>query len=105
MKDGVDLTDCRIAPIHLLAEISGCGGMVSVLTDEVSRMHEHPAAAAGGIVDGVTRTRFKNAHERVHYFRRGEEFPRLRARVVGELLDEVLVSPAEDVGWHVLVRQ
>ena len=49
--------------------------------------------------------RLEDAHQGVHDLRRGEELARLGAGVVGELLDEVLVGAAQDVGRHALVRE
>ena len=47
----------------------------------------------------------QDPHQRVHDLRGREELARLRTGVVGELLDEVLVGPAQHIGRHGAVRQ
>ena len=49
--------------------------------------------------------RLQDPHQGVHDLRRREELARLRAGVVGELLYEVLVGPAQHIGRHAAVRQ
>jgi hypothetical protein len=68
-------------------------------------VHQHAAAAAGGVVDRVAGLRLQDAHQRVHHLGRGEELAGLGAGVVGELLDQILVGAAEHVGRHALVRE
>jgi len=94
-----------VAPVHLLREVAGAGGVVALLAEVVGRVHQHAARTGGGVVDRVARARFENAHEGVHDLGRREEFASLGARVVRELLDEVLVRPAENVGRDARVRQ
>ena len=105
VQHGVDLADGGVAPVHLLREVAGAGGVVAVLAQVVGRVHQHAARAGGRVVDRVARARLEDAHERVDDLRRGEELARLGARVVGELLDEVLVGAAEHVGRNALVRE
>ena len=105
VQHGVDLADRGVAPVHLLREVAGAGGVVALLAEVVGRVHQHAARTGGGVVNRVARTRFENAHEGVHDFRRREELARLGARVVRELLDEVLVGPAQDVRRDALVRK
>ena len=51
------------------------------------------------------RMRFEDAHQRVNYLRGREELAGLGTSVVGELLDEVLVGSAQNVGRHAAIRQ
>nr|WP_256210298.1 hypothetical protein [Nitrosospira multiformis] len=78
MQHGVNLADGRIAPIHLLAEVLGRGGMVAVLAQVVRRMDQHAATAAGGVVNGITWARLQNAHQGIHHLSWREELPCLR---------------------------
>ena len=98
MQHGVDLADGSVAPIHLLREVARVGCQISALAEVVGGVHQHAPGAASRIVDRVAGAGFEDAHQGVHDLRRGEEFARLRAGVVGELLDEVLVGPAQDIG-------
>ena len=94
-----------MSPVHLLPEVAELVRAVAVLAQEVGRVDQHAAGAAGRVVDRVAGLRLEDADEHVHDFRRREELARLRPGVVGELLDEVFVGPAEDVRLDARVRQ
>ena len=79
--------------------------MVAVLAQIVGRVDQHAAGAGGRVVDRVARPGFENANKRVDDLRRGEELAGLGAGVIGELLDEVLIGAAENVGRNALVRE
>jgi hypothetical protein len=79
--------------------------VLTAFAQEVHRMHQHVGAAAGGVVNAVAGARLKNAHQGVHHFRWGEKLARLRACVVGNLLDEILVGAAKNIGRHAGVEK
>ena len=81
------------------------GRQIPAFSEVVGDMHKHATGTGGRIVDRVSGARFEDAHQGVHDFRRGEELTRLGARVVGELLDEVFVGTAQDIGGNAVVRQ
>ena len=64
-----------------------------------------PPETGSRVIDHFAQMRLKNPDERVHDVGWCEELARLGARVVRELLDEVLIGPAENVRWNALVRQ
>ena len=105
VQDGVDLPDRGVAPVHLLGEIAHARGVLTVLAEEVGRMHQHTARARGGVVDRVTGARLQDAHQRVDDLRRREELARLGASVVGEMLDQVLIGAPQHVGRDASIRE
>ncbi len=62
MENGVNLANCRIAPVHFLSEIPCIGREMNVLVQIVGRSHEHSTGTGGGIIDRVALLRFKHAH-------------------------------------------
>ncbi len=76
-----------------------------VFAEVIGGVHEHPAGARGRVVDRIAGARLQDAYQGVHHLRGREELARLCAGVVGELLDEVLVGPAQHIGRHTAVRQ
>lgn len=68
--------------------------------DEVRRLDEHSAGAAGRIED-VPVERFDDLHDQPHYRLRGEELARSPAFGQRELAEEVLVDPAEGVSLEI----
>lgn len=78
---------------------------MTLLTDVVTGMNEHAATAARRVVHRVAWSGFQHPHQRIHHRRWCEEFPSLRARIVGELLDQILICTPKDVRRDVLVRQ
>ena len=84
----------------LPVETDGAG--VAAVTFHLGQARdEHAAGAAGRVVDGLTRFGFEHLGHQVHERAVGVELLRGVARVVSELLDEVLVAVAEFVFGHV----
>ena len=74
-------------------------------SQEVRGVNQHAAATAGRVVDGVARLRLKDPDQGVDHLRRGEEFARLCACVVGKLFDQVLVCSSQDVRRNTIIRE
>ena len=66
---------------------------------------EHATRAAGRVVDVLTRLRFEHLRHQMHNGAVGVELLRGVAAVIGELLDEVLVTVPELVFGYRLERQ
>ncbi len=64
-----------------------------------------PPEPAVGSVHGIARPGLQHTDKRIDDFGRGEELAGLRPGVVRELLDQIFVGAAENVGRHALVRQ
>ena len=65
----------------------------------LDRPEQHPASAAGRVVDALALPRIEQIDHHPHHAARRVEFARLLApRDVGELADQILVGIAQDVG-------
>ena len=81
-------------------------GIAAALADVVARLDQHAARAAGGVVDAHAGLRIDDLDQRAHHIGRGVELAGLLAGGVGEVLDQVFVGRAEQVGeLEVLVAQ
>ena len=105
VEHGIDLADGGVAPVHFLREVARMGRVMPVFAEIVGGVHEHPAGTPGRVVDGIAGTRLQDPHQCVHDLWGRKELARLRAGVVGELLYEVLVGPAQHISRHAAVRQ
>lgn len=76
------------------------------LPDMRNRAQQHPARAAGGVVDALAFLGIENLDHHPHHAARRVEFPGLLALGdVGEFPDQVFVGIAENIGAHRLVAQ
>ena len=76
-----------------------------VLLDVVDGLQQHAAGAAGGVVDGFAFLRVEDVDHQPHHGARRVELARLLVGGVGELLDQVFVGLAEDVGLCRLIAE
>ena len=98
----------------------GGGGQVLLLAEElaperavvavalahvVDGLEQHAARAAGRVVDGLALLRVEDVDHQPHHRARRVELAGLLVGGVGELLDQVFVGLAEDVGLGRLVAE
>ena len=73
-------------------------GLPPLALDVVGAFDQHAAGAGGRVADAHSFSRRKQLHDEPDDHPRGVELATLLARVVGELLDQVLVGATEEVG-------
>ena len=121
IADGVALLDTGVGQaveqhVHLadgpgaevlLLPVKGQVPRIALLAlDVVRALDEHAARAGGGVADAHALCRREQLDDELDDHARRVELAALLAGVVGELLDEVLVGAAEEVGLgHAVVAQ
>ncbi len=97
MEEQVHLGDGGGGQVHLLAVEPEGAGVAAVGADAVDRLDQHPARAAGRVVDGLIRLGGEHPHDEPYDLAWREELPGLPAALVGEVLEQVLVCLAEHI--------
>ena len=106
VQEHVHLADGPDAAVALLAEEREVARVAAVLADVLARLDQHAARAAGRVVDAHAWLRVDELDQHADDIGRGVELAALLAGGVGEVLDQVLVGGAEQVGeLEVLVAQ
>ena len=106
VQEHVHLADGPGGAVALLAEEREIARVAAALADVVARLDEHAARAAGGVVDAHAGLRLDDLDQRADDVGRRVELAGLLAGGVGEVLDQVFVGRAEQIGeLEVLVAQ
>ena len=107
VQEQVHAGDGRGGEVLLLAEeLAPERAVVAVvLLDVVDGLQQHAAGAAGRVVDGLALLGVEDVDHQPHDGARGVELAGLLVGGVGELLDQVFVGLAEDVGLRGLVAE
>ena len=92
LADGPGGADLLLAGERQVARVA------ARLADVVAGLDQHAARADGGVVDAHARLGLDDLDHGAHHVGRGVELARLLARRVGEVLDQVFVGGAEQVG-------
>ena len=106
MEQHVHLADGPRAQVLLLAVERQVARIASVALDVMRTLDQHAAGAGGRVADAHSFGRRQQLDDELDDHPRRVELAALLAGVVGELLDEVLVGAAEEVGLgHAVVAQ
>ncbi len=96
----------QVVPMLSWPESERSRGSPPHLANVIARLDQHAARAAGRVVDAHAWLRLDDLDKRAHDIGRGVELARLLAGGVGEVLDQIFVGRAEQVGeLEVLVAQ
>ena len=106
VEQHVHLADGPGAEVLLLAVKRQVARIAPLPLDVVGAFDQHAAGAGGGVADAHPFARRQQLHDEPDHHPRRVELAALLAGVVGELLDQVLVGAAEEVGLgHAVVAE
>ena len=106
VEQHVHLADGPGAEVLLLAVERQVARIAPVPLDVMGALDQHAARAGGRVADAHPFGRRQQLDDQLDDHPRRVELPALLARVVGELLDQVFVGAAEEVGLgHVIVAE
>ncbi len=98
VEDQVHVADGPDRAVGVLAVEGEVVGVLALFLDVLVRLDQETARARRGVIDGVSRSRLGELHQQAHHLGGGVELAALLAGAVGEELDQILVSRAEQVG-------